>query len=57
MLNYIFPIFCFGMVISGIVFLGLREAADRLRGGESDQGQKSEWSEPESKSAPVAQKP
>ncbi len=28
MFNYLFPIFCFGLVITGIVFLGLREAAD-----------------------------
>ena len=27
MFNYLFPIFCFGLVISGIVFLGLIEAA------------------------------
>ena len=28
MFNYIFPIFAFGLVISGIVFLGLQQAAD-----------------------------
>lgn len=28
MFNYLFPIFCFGLVITGIVFLGLRQAAD-----------------------------
>jgi hypothetical protein len=25
---YIFPIFCFGLVITGIVFLGIQQAAD-----------------------------
>ncbi len=28
MFNYIFPIFAFGLVISGIVFLGIQQAAD-----------------------------
>jgi hypothetical protein len=28
MFNYLFPIFAFGLVISGIVFLGLQQAAD-----------------------------
>ncbi len=28
MFNYIFPIFAFGLVITGIVFLGLQQAAD-----------------------------
>lgn len=27
MFNYLFPIFCFGLVICGIVFLGMVEAA------------------------------
>lgn len=27
MLNYLIPIFCFGLVITGIVILGLLEAA------------------------------
>lgn len=31
MFNYIFPIFCFGLVITGIVFLGLQQAADVAR--------------------------
>lgn len=26
--NYIFPIFAFGLIITGIVFLGLQQAAD-----------------------------
>lgn len=25
---YIMPIFCFGLVISGIIYLGIRQAAD-----------------------------
>ena len=28
MFNYIFPIFAFGLVITGIVFLGIQQAAD-----------------------------
>ena len=28
MFNYIFPIFAFGLVMSGIVFLGLQQASD-----------------------------
>jgi hypothetical protein len=28
MFNLLFPIFCFGVVISGIVFLGLQQASD-----------------------------
>ena len=28
MFNYIFPIFAFGMVITGIVLLGLQQASD-----------------------------
>lgn len=28
MFNLLFPIFCFGLVISGIVFLGLQQASD-----------------------------
>ena len=28
MFNYIFPIFAFGLVMTGIVFLGLQQASD-----------------------------
>ncbi len=31
MFNYLFPIFCFGLVITGIVFLGIRQAAEQLK--------------------------
>jgi len=31
MLNYLFPIFAFGLVITGIVFLGLQQAADQAK--------------------------
>ena len=31
MFNYLFPIFCFGLVISGIVFLGVLEAAKQAK--------------------------
>ena len=30
MFNYLFPIFCFGLVITGIVFLGILEATKQL---------------------------
>lgn len=31
MFNYLFPIFCFGLLIIGIVFLGLLQAAEHLK--------------------------
>lgn len=31
MINYLLPIFCFGLVITGIVFLGIIEAARQAR--------------------------
>ncbi len=31
MTNYLFPIFCFGLVITGIVLLGIREATDQAK--------------------------
>lgn len=31
MFNYLFPIFCFGLVITGIVLLGLLEAAKQVK--------------------------
>lgn len=31
MFNYIFPIFCFGLVITGIVFLGIIEASKQVK--------------------------
>jgi len=31
MFEYAFPIFCFGLVITGIVFLGIRQAAEQLK--------------------------
>lgn len=31
MSDYIFPIFAFGLVITGIVFLGIQQAADLAR--------------------------
>jgi hypothetical protein len=31
MFIYLFPIFCFGLVITGIVFLGIMEAAKQAR--------------------------
>jgi hypothetical protein len=31
MFNYLFPIFAFGLVITGIVFLGFQQASDLAR--------------------------
>jgi len=31
MATYIIPIFCFGLVITGIVFLGVQQAADMAK--------------------------
>ena len=30
MFNYLFPIFCFGLLVTGIVFLGILQAAEHL---------------------------
>ncbi len=40
MFNYIFPIFCFGLVITGIVFLGLVEAAKHVKAVSSDEDER-----------------
>jgi hypothetical protein len=29
--NYLFPIFCFGLVITGIVYLGILEASKQVK--------------------------
>ena len=43
MFEYIFPIFCFGVVIMGIVAKGMMAAADMARGEpESDDQRRSE---------------
>lgn len=31
MFNYLFPIFCFGLVMTGIVFLGILEATKQVK--------------------------
>ena len=31
MFNYLFPIFCFGLVMTGIVFLGIMEASKHVK--------------------------
>ncbi len=36
MFNYIFPIFCFGLVMTGIVFLGIMEAAKQVKSQEGE---------------------
>jgi len=40
MFDYLFPIFCFGLVISWIVFLGLRAAAEEAKAENSERGQR-----------------
>ena len=35
MFNYLFPIFCFGLVITGIVVLGIIEAAKQMKSQET----------------------
>lgn len=31
MFNYLFPIFCFGLVITGVVYLGILQASEQLK--------------------------
>ena len=57
MFNYLFPIFCFGLVITGIVFLGLKEAIDQVERDEADKRREAERLGAESKLVLVAQKP
>ena len=52
MFEYSFPIFCFGLVITGIVFLGVKEAAEQVKRVEADKRR-----EAESKPALLAQMP
>ncbi len=44
MFNYVFPIFCFGLVITGIVYLGILQAAGQLK---ADSAKKSEGQTPD----------
>ena len=44
MFNYVFPIFCFGLVITGIVYLGILQAAEQLN---AESTQKSEGQTPD----------
>ena len=44
MFNYVFPIFCFGLVITGIVYLGILQAAGQLN---ADSAKKSEGQTPD----------
>jgi hypothetical protein len=37
MFDYLFPIFCFGLVMTGIVFLGIIEAARQVKAEELKQ--------------------
>lgn len=38
MFDYLFPIFCFGLVITGIVFLGILEAARQAKADSAQVG-------------------
>lgn len=51
MFNFIFPIFCFGLVITGIVFLGLIEAAKQMK---AESGHEREPETPNAKRNPVS---
>ena len=44
MFNYIFPIFCFGLVITGIVYLGILQAVGQLK---ADSATKTEGQTPD----------
>lgn len=48
---YAIPIFCFGLVIMGIVFLGLMEAADQVKRDEA--GNRPEAQGPGAESKPL----
>ena len=56
MFNYIFPIFCFGVVITGIVFLGIFEAASQLK-AENSRGRGLMHQESQSKSEAISPTP
>lgn len=47
MFNYVFPIFCFGLVITGIAYLGILQASDQLK---ADSAKKSEVQTPDHES-------
>ena len=49
MFNYVFPIFAFGLVMTGIVFLGLQQASDLAK----DLAAQSSKVEPSSKNQEV----
>ncbi len=48
--NYIFPIFAFGVVISGVVFLGLQQAADLAKALDEER-RRTEGTSPQPKAA------
>lgn len=37
MFNYLFPIFCFGLVMTGIVFLGIIEASKQVKAEDANE--------------------
>jgi hypothetical protein len=58
MFDYIFPIFAFGLVISGIVFLGLQQAADLAKAlAEQRRGTETSSSQPEAVSTSLKPNP
>ena len=56
MFNYLFPIFCFGLVITGIVFLGIMEAAKQAK-AESNEEIEPQTRQGESRTNSVVQRP
>ena len=56
MFNYLFPIFCFGLVITGIVFLGIIEAAKQVK-AESSKEHEPQTRNGESQANSIVQRP
>lgn len=57
MFDYGFPIFCFGLVITGVVFLGLMEAAEQVKREASEKLRDAERTSVEPEPAPAARQP
>ena len=43
MFNYLFVIFCFGLVITGIVYLGILQAADQAKNADFATNNAGDW--------------
>ena len=56
MFNYLFPIFCFGLVMTGIVFLGILEAAKQVN-AEAKEEREPQTRNGESQANSIVQRP